>query len=42
MGERIARDAEYVRGFVLSDGRLYLSLMADAGIYAWEPLAESP
>lgn len=36
--ERIARDAEYVRSFLLRDGRLYLSLMADAGIYAWEPL----
>lgn len=37
MGERIARDAEYVRGFLLRDGRLYLSLMADAGVYAWQP-----
>lgn len=38
MDERIARDAEYVRSFVLQDGRLYLSLMADGGIYAWERL----
>jgi heat shock protein HslJ len=34
--ERIVRDAEYVRSYLLHDGRLYLSLMADAGIYAWE------
>ncbi len=39
MDERIARDAGYVRGFLLKDGNLYLSLMADAGIYAWEPLS---
>jgi heat shock protein HslJ len=38
MDERIARDADYVRSFLLKDGNLYLSLMADAGIYAWEPL----
>jgi len=38
MDERIARDADYVRGYLLKDGNLYLSLMADAGIYAWEPL----
>lgn len=37
LDERIVRDAQYVRGYVLRDGRLYLSLMADAGIYAWEP-----
>jgi heat shock protein HslJ len=38
MDERIAKDADYVRSFLLNDGNLYLSLMADAGIYAWEPL----
>ncbi len=37
LDERIAADAEYVRSYLLKDGRLYLSLMADAGIYAWEP-----
>ena len=41
LDERIGRDAEYVRGYLLRDGRLYLSLMADAGIYAWEPLSET-
>lgn len=28
----------YVRSYVLRDGRLYLSLMADGGIYEFEPL----
>lgn len=37
MDERIAADANYIRGFLLKNGRLYLSLMADAGIYVWEP-----
>lgn len=35
MDERIARDAAYVRSFLLKDGRLYLSLLADGGIYEW-------
>ena len=38
LDERIARDSEFVRSFLLRDGRLHLSLMADAGIYTWEPL----
>ena len=37
MDQRIARDAEYVRAFLLRDGRLHLDLMADGGTYAWEP-----
>jgi len=37
MDERIAADAEFVRGYLLRDGRLSLSLMADGGIYIWEP-----
>lgn len=42
LDERIANDAGYVRSFLLRDGRLYLSLMADGGIYAWEPLVDEP
>lgn len=38
MDERIARDASQVRGYLLRDGQLHLSLMADGGIYSWEPL----
>ncbi len=34
---QIARDAEFVRSYLLQDGKLFLSLFADGGIYAWEP-----
>jgi len=40
MDEQFAGQAEYIRSYLLRDGNLYLSLMADGGIYAWEPLAE--
>ena len=40
MDERIARDAQWIRGFLLRDGQLHLSLMADGGIYSWEPVHE--
>ena len=36
MDESIAADAKYIRGYLLDNGKLYLSLMADAGIYVWE------
>ena len=32
---RIARDLGYVRSYLLSDGTLSMSLMADGGIYQW-------
>lgn len=38
LDERIARDLGYVRSFLLRDGRLYLSLMADGAIYEWAPM----
>lgn len=34
---RIGRDTQYMRTYLLEDGRLYVSLMADGGIYVWEP-----
>ena len=37
MDRTIVAQSEYIRGYLLRDGRLYLNLMADAGIYAWEP-----
>lgn len=40
MDEQIGMHAEYIRSYLLRDGNLYLSLMADGGIYAWEPLAD--
>jgi heat shock protein HslJ len=33
---RIARDMEFVRSYLLKEGRLYLNLMADGGIYVWD------
>lgn len=35
MDEQIVAQAPYIRGYLLKDGQLYLSLMADGGIYAW-------
>jgi para-nitrobenzyl esterase len=35
--DTVARDFEYVRSYVIEDGHLSLSLMADAGIYEYEP-----
>lgn len=37
LDERIQSDAEFIRSYLLRDGRLYLSLMADGGVYGWEP-----
>lgn len=37
MHDRIVRDMEYVRSYVIEDGHLFLSLMADGGIYEYEP-----
>ena len=39
LGEELGRQLGYVRGYLLRDGRLHLSLMADGGILVWEPLA---
>jgi heat shock protein HslJ len=39
LDQRIVRDLGYVRGYLLRDGKLYLSLMADGGIYEWRPSA---
>lgn len=35
--EQISGQAQYIRSYLLRDGRLYLSLMADGGIWVWEP-----
>jgi heat shock protein HslJ len=42
MDDRIARDADFVRTYLLRDGRLYLDLMADAGQYVWAPRDTKP
>ena len=35
LDERVARDLGYVRSYRLQDGKLFMSLMADGGIYEW-------
>jgi hypothetical protein len=39
LGDPLARQLPYVRGYLLRDGRLNLSLLADGGILIWEPRA---
>lgn len=34
--QRMAPQWEYVRSYIIKDGRLYLSLMADGGIFEFE------
>lgn len=36
--ERVARDMTHVRSYLLKDGKLFMSLMADGGIYEWVPV----
>jgi len=36
--DRIVRDWSFVRSYVIQDGHLFLALIADAGIYEFEPL----
>jgi uncharacterized lipoprotein YbaY len=36
--DRIAKDWTAVRSYLIKDGNLFLSLMADGGIYEFEPL----
>lgn len=37
LDETITAQAQFVRGYLLKDGRLHLTLMADGGILVWEP-----
>jgi hypothetical protein len=34
--EQVMKQAPYFRSYLLQDGRLYLSLLADGGIFVWE------
>lgn len=36
--QRILRDLPHVRSYLRKDGRLFMSMMADGGIYEWAPL----
>ncbi len=40
--DRIVRDWSSVRSYVIRDGHLFLSLMADGGIYGYEPVDSLP
>lgn len=42
LDEQIVRQSQYVRSYLLKDGRLHLSLMADGGILIWEPHPNVP
>jgi len=42
LDEELAAQLAYVRGYLLKQGRLYLSLMADAAIIAWDPIEGVP
>jgi para-nitrobenzyl esterase len=41
VGDRLARSWRYIRSYVLKDGHLFLSLMADGGIFEFEPKPDS-
>ncbi len=38
---QLARDLAFVRTYTIADGHLSLSLMADGGIYIWDPVPSS-
>jgi para-nitrobenzyl esterase len=38
--DRMVRQLQFVRSYVIQNGRLFLSLMADGGIYEFEPVRE--
>lgn len=37
--QKVLRDLPFVRSYLLKDSRLYLSLMADGGVYEWRPIS---
>ncbi len=39
--DQIVKHWSFIRSYVIKDGHLFLSLMADGGIYEFEPIAES-
>jgi len=41
MDEQISAQSQYIRSYLLKDGRLNLTLMADGGIYVWEPYTDT-
>jgi len=41
LNDRIPKDWENLRSYTLKDGHLFLALMADGGIYEYEPMGQS-
>jgi hypothetical protein len=39
--QKMMRELPYVRSYLLKDGRLFMSLMADGGIYVWLPYSRA-
>jgi len=39
--DQIVKHWEFIRSYVIKDGHLFLSLMADGGIYEFEPMADA-
>ena len=37
LDERVVRELAYARSYLFKDGKLFISLMADGGIYEWQP-----
>lgn len=42
LNERIPKDLQYIRSYILKEGHLFLSLMADGGTYEMEPVGHHP
>ena len=42
LDEQMTAQAPYIRGYMLKDGRLSLTLVADGGIWLWEPVTDRP
>jgi len=42
MHDRVAADWGAVRSYTIKDGHLFLSLMADGGVYEYEPASPAP
>jgi para-nitrobenzyl esterase len=38
LGDRVAADMGHVRSYTIANGQLSLTLMADRGVYVWEPI----
>jgi heat shock protein HslJ len=38
LNQRVATSLPWVRTYLIEDGRLHLSLLADSGILTWEPI----